>query len=234
MINKLKRNKNIWDYYQTEGKDVFKGSMARLSYVVKRVNCLKKTGKVLDIGLGDGSMLELFIKKGYECFGIDIAKRSIEKIKDKFTKLGYRVELAVCNISDIKYENSKFDIVIASEVLEHLTNKDLTNGINEVYRCLKKDGVFVATVPAEENLQEQTIFCPDCGAKFHRWGHQQSFSISTLEDLFRGFSRTEVKRVVFPSSSMNGFGYIEHCVKRLLLANGVNITGSSFIIYAKK
>ena len=61
MINKLKRNKNIWDYYQTEGKDVFKGSMARLSYVVKRVNCLKKTGKVLDIGLGDGSMLELFI-----------------------------------------------------------------------------------------------------------------------------------------------------------------------------
>jgi hypothetical protein len=46
--------------------------------------------------------------------------------------------------------------------------------LTEVIRVLKKNGVLVGTVPYRENLADGVAICPDCGRKFHRWGHMQS------------------------------------------------------------
>jgi len=49
------------------------------------------------------------------------------------------------NIENISEENGSFDVILCSEVLEHLPNP--VNAIKEFQRLLKKDGVLIITAP---------------------------------------------------------------------------------------
>ena len=51
-----------------------------------------------------------------------------------------------------KINNEEFDILIASDVLEHVY--DDKRAIREIYRILKKNGVAVITVPQPDNLEK--------------------------------------------------------------------------------
>jgi SAM-dependent methyltransferase len=54
----------------------------------------------------------------------------------------------------LTYTDSFFDLVLMSDVLEHVP--DLTRGIAEVYRVLKKKGFFIFTVPILEDRRSRS------------------------------------------------------------------------------
>jgi len=81
---------------------------------------------------------------------------------------------------DIPFPDRQFDVVIMTEVLEHLNEDVLRKTLSEVRRMLKPGGRLIGTVPANEILPENEVVCPHCGNVFHRWGHVQSFSPKTL------------------------------------------------------
>src|SRR6185312_3250597 len=84
---------------------------------------------------------------------------------------------------DIPFNDGMFDVVIMSEVLEHLTDTVIASTLTEVHRVLKPGGRFIGTVPADEKLSSEQVICPDCGKIFHRWGHVQEFSTDRLRSL---------------------------------------------------
>lgn len=174
------RQKRIWDYYQNEQKEVFYGNTARLSFLAKMVS----RQKVLNIGVGNGAFEELALKNGADVFTLDPSEDAIEKIRlrlnlDEKAKVGY--------CQDIPFPDEHFDAVIISEVLEHLDETTLLKTLNEIFRVLKDRGRLIGTVPSNENLDTQRIVCPECGTKFHRWGHVQSFSLKRLNILLRQY-----------------------------------------------
>lgn len=182
-MKKINQNQKIWDHFQTDQREVFKNSYPRFKFILNLIKKQKKNGKVLDVGLGDGYLLKILAKNNYECFGIDIAKESINANAKEFKKQNLTIKLKEGNINKIPFANDSFDFITASEVLEHLDDKDLALGIKEISRCLKKNSVFIGTVPANENLKENICFCPYCKKKFHRWGHKQSFTKKKLTKL---------------------------------------------------
>ena len=95
--------------------------------------------------------------------------------------------------SALPFGDAGFDAVVASEVLEHLTDEVLRPGLGEVARVLRPGGRFIGTVPAEELLDESLTVCPSCGHQFHRWGHVQSFSAARLKEVLS--ARFAVKRL---------------------------------------
>lgn len=120
----------------------------------------KKNEKILDVGCGDGyyillaSQLEKIFGVGleYEPKNLLAAERNFNNLKIKYRRLNRwkkRLEtgsyLIRGDINKMPFENNFFDKVVMSEVAEHLPN-DL-RGLKEVYRCLKKDGVLLLTVP---------------------------------------------------------------------------------------
>jgi hypothetical protein len=68
-----------------------------------------------------------------------------------------------------------------SEVLEHLDDTILEQGLREVRRVLMKGGLFIGTVPAREALEESMVYCPNCDTTFHRWGQARTFSLETMQ-----------------------------------------------------
>ena len=165
----------IWDYFQNEEIESFQGNIPRLSHVLKQ---FKANDKVLNIGVGNGYLEKLATKKGIDIHSLDPSEKSILRLKKYLqnkAKVGYSQE--------IPFENNYFDGVIMSEVIEHLNDDVINQTLVEINRVLKTTGLFIGTVPNNEDLKEQIVVCPKCGDIFHRWGHIQSFSQNRLKDL---------------------------------------------------
>lgn len=143
------------DQFWKNWKEDFQGD--RMAEEIIRLSKKFMGKKVLDIGAGSGAL----IKKIPRAIGIDLVKRP---------------GIIKGSINNIPFHQEQFDTVFATEVLEHLSDKDLIKGLQEVHRVLKKDGYFIATTPFDENLEERMVQCPQCGAKFHRMQHLRSFN----------------------------------------------------------
>ncbi|MEK6885359.1 MAG: class I SAM-dependent methyltransferase [Nanoarchaeota archaeon] len=111
---------------------------------VKLIHSIKPSGKLLEIGCGRGKLLNE-LKKDYSVFGTDISKAAIIESSKLIDKKNLRV-------SNIEKEpiKEKYDIILAFDVLEHLKNPDKT--IKNIKKSLKKDGVFIFSVPNNYGL----------------------------------------------------------------------------------
>jgi 2-polyprenyl-3-methyl-5-hydroxy-6-metoxy-1,4-benzoquinol methylase len=100
--------------------------------------------RVLDIGCGNGSQLAMPLSKhGYDLTGIDTDERSIEKAQSLSWGVS-NAHFVFGQLTDLA-PKSRFDVVILSEVLEHLNEpKDL---LALAVDRMERDGVLIVTVP---------------------------------------------------------------------------------------
>jgi hypothetical protein len=70
--------------------------------------------------------------------------------------------------------------VICTDVIEHLSDEDVERTFSEVWDVLPLGGHFIITTLNNEDLQANSVECPDCGCDFHRNGHLQSFDRERL------------------------------------------------------
>ncbi len=105
-----------------------------------------KPKKVLDVGCGRGFYIKslTFYKFIKEIHGIDINKNYLNQAKKIITN-DERISLKLKTIYKTDYPNNYFDLIIASEVLEHLKNDQ--NALKEIRRILKPKGKLIITVP---------------------------------------------------------------------------------------
>ncbi len=110
----------------------------------------KEVKNILDVGCGFG-LLSKKLKKTYpklDLYGIEHAKEASQSSQEI-------LKLLQCNIEDIasikrKLKTQKFDVIIFSDVLEHLY--DPVEIIKSYKSFLKQDGTIVVTVPNIANI----------------------------------------------------------------------------------
>lgn len=182
----------IWEAYQNDASLVGGcwPSGGRYSHLAKQVPA---DARVLNIGVGNGTLERLLIRKGAKVSCLDPSKAAIERLREALD-LGENAQAGYSQA--IPFPDDSFDVLIMSEVLEHLDDETLKETFSEVVRVLGPAGRFIGTVPADENLADSLVICPRCGEKFHRWGHVQSFSKERLIAVLGSiFSQVDVKRV---------------------------------------
>ncbi|MFL3008128.1 MAG: class I SAM-dependent methyltransferase [Candidatus Neomarinimicrobiota bacterium] len=135
----LNSYKNI--YYQIE--DYHWWNVSRRDIILKLLNPLISDGmKILDIGCSSGSLInKINSNKKLEIHGIDISSKAIKYSKDRGIQ-----NTQVMNADKLKYRDKEFDIIIASDVLEHIENDN--NALIEWKRVLKDNGFAIIFVPA--------------------------------------------------------------------------------------
>ncbi|MHB9155670.1 MAG: class I SAM-dependent methyltransferase [Endomicrobiales bacterium] len=231
-------SEKLWDHYQTEYRESFDPALSRLDLVFGMIRKLRPSGSVLDVGFGNGYLLKKLYAASYRCHGLDISKKNVAFTREEFEKEGRTVELRDGPLSAVPFENDAFDVVVASEVLEHLPSGEATvAAVREIARCLKAGGLFIGSVPADEDLGESVCFCPQCGLRFHRWGHQQSFDREKLLSLFRERfprARLSVRPAVFRDARLNIAGKCLYFIRRLKIALGLRTSEAHYIIKAVK
>lgn len=112
--------------------------------VAQGIGRLPSSTRLLDIGCGNGYLLEKIARLNPEVklFGLDFSEKLLKNAKKR---LGGKVKLVRANALALPFAGEEFDIVIISEVIEHL--EDPTGGLIEANRVLKRGGRLVLTFP---------------------------------------------------------------------------------------
>jgi SAM-dependent methyltransferase len=202
----------IWNYYQTESTDSFEGSQARIEFVVRRIPA---GASVLNIGCGTGLFERLGLARGLDVHALDPSEQAIAQLR---TALAIGDKAQVGHIQRLPFADGQFDVVVATEVLEHLPPEVTAAGLAEIRRVLKVGGRLLGTVPSRERLEDQIVVCPCCAARFHKWGHRQRFDPDAVRRLLsHGFTpMTVVARPFVPWSALTWKGQLVSAMKMLL------------------
>lgn len=190
----MEQNK-IWDYFQNaEHRDDFLKSAPRYHFLAKKIS---KSADALNIGVGRGGLERILLQQGTKVNCLDPSETSIQAIRDQ---LGIGDRAQVGYSQNMPFKSGSFDVVVMSEVLEHLDDSIMTETLHEVKRVLRPSGHFIGTVPANEVLEDLQVVCPKCGEVFHKWGHVQSFSRQRLEAVLEknGFKNITIEYQAFP------------------------------------
>lgn len=136
------------------------------------------SGKVLEVGCGEGRGVELLAPKADVFVGIDKIHHVIEKLHSKFPGMDFR-QMVIPPFSGL--EENEFDVVVSFQVIEHI--KDDLGYLKEIYRVLKPGGKALITTP---NIKMSLSRNP--------W-HIREYTARQLTDL---------AKTVFPKVEMRG------------------------------
>jgi ubiquinone/menaquinone biosynthesis C-methylase UbiE len=138
-----------WDKAFKEKGKIFVKPQRDISKIAK---CFKKAGvkKILDLGCGSGRHLVYLAKRGFDAYGIDIARHGIKIARDWLKKEGLKSHLKVGDMhKNLPYKDNFFDAIISIGTLNHGKIKEIRRTINEVRRILKPGGLIFITVNKE-------------------------------------------------------------------------------------
>lgn len=100
--------------------------------------------KILDLGCGQGYLSEALARFG-SVTGVDLAEETIERNKERFPQLNF-----VCGdvtAPALPQTLSRYDLIISSEVIEHLNIMNREQFLGNVYALLRPQGLFILTTP---------------------------------------------------------------------------------------
>jgi ubiquinone/menaquinone biosynthesis C-methylase UbiE len=124
---------------------------ARLSFF--QAECIDSNARVLDFGCGTGAILTGL--KGVNrsaSYGVDVSENAIGFAKAKFPDYNW---LQVPIDSALPFDNNRFDVVLSSEVIEHVF--DVDNYLRELHRVLKPGGILGLSCPFHGFLKDLLI-----------------------------------------------------------------------------
>ncbi len=100
--------------------------------------------KILDLGCGEGVLVEKFRGLGLNIIGADLNYESEFVLKRGIANTGF--------------EDKNFDIVLCLDVLEHLSFGEQEKAMLEIKRILKPDGILVLTLPNLAHLASRFAY----------------------------------------------------------------------------
>ena len=109
---------------------------------------LRAQDRVLDLGCGAGRFSALAAASGASTTGVDVAETALERARAAHPDLDFRL---VPFDGPLPLEDNSFDLVWASEVIEHVA--DTAAWLSEVRRVLAPRGRLLITTPAHGRLR---------------------------------------------------------------------------------
>lgn len=149
--------------------------------------------RALDVGCGTGEFTAALAEAGAVAVGVEVASAAVERARARHPGLDLRL---VPIDGPLPFEDNSFDLVWASEVIEHVT--DTARWLSEVRRVLAPGGRLLVTTPSHGRLRVALggveRFSEPLGDHLHLY---TKGSLGTLLHEF-GFSEVEVTAVDGP------------------------------------
>jgi len=162
-------------------------------------------GRLLDVGCGNGVFLKHTKQAGFEVWGIDFDKKSVEVARKALnTETIYAMSLEEF-YEYAKKKGLKFDVITFFEVLEH---QDKPREFLEMVKGLLKEGGYIAgSVPNRESMFQKDYNQKWCSYIDHPPHHFLRFSKESLEKVLKlsGFSEVSVRRLDFPFKELSPY-----------------------------
>ncbi|WP_188681466.1 class I SAM-dependent methyltransferase [Thermogymnomonas acidicola] len=129
------------------------GVLSKYRHITQYLKVNSKRGKALDFGTGFGAFLPVLSELNDEVIAVDAFDDQLRAAKDLCLYMGLKnvTVLKVARINGLSgFEDSTFDTILATDVLEHNLNyKDI---VVKLKRVLKTGGPLIVSLPREHLL----------------------------------------------------------------------------------
>ena len=167
---------------------------------VERVLLRSRVRRVLELGPGNGALLQSLQKAGFDVTGIDTDARCVERM---------RAQGIACHqgtLDDTEHLLGTYDAVIMCHVLEHLY--DPSRVLHTVHSHLRDGGVLYLTIPNIASVEARLFGKYWIGLDVPR--HITHFDLRSLTRLLAeaGFRIRLANDLPFPSSFVESIGLV--------------------------
>lgn len=166
----------------------FAGYKNVLNEIYKSIHSKKKT-TILDIGFGTGVLDKKLYDDGYKVWGVDFSEKMINIAQEKMPKaklFQYNFTKGLPN----EIENQKFDFIISTYALHHLTDDEKINFINKLKGILDINGTILIGDVAFETRELHDNCKKQCG---EGWDDEEFYFV--FDELKQSYSNLEYKRI---------------------------------------
>jgi len=200
---------------------------SRKQQLAKYIHFLPKFGPILDVGCGNGLMLEALSDHGFNAQGIDLDPEKVDACNQK-----QLAALEADTLSFLKNTSSVYSGIVCSHLVEHLWPDEIIKLFELSFQRLQPNGIFIILTPNPSNLYVITnTFWLDAS-------HKRPYPSELLKKMLisTGFSIIESgeDRFYLPN---NRFRRIGLKVKRLILGKALfdlNYSSGEIFVVAKK
>jgi SAM-dependent methyltransferase len=182
-------NRRVYQSYVSSGafgsiSDTPPDLKPRLPYLKRLIGKFfpaERQSYILDVGCGDGGFLSAARDLGYrQSVGVDLSEEQVQIARSRGLPQVHQAEM----IPFLREQTlESFDLVVAFDVIEHLSKKELMVVIGEVHRILKKGGRWIIHVPNAQSPFFGRI-------RYGDFTHELAFTQRSLASVLRvgGFS----------------------------------------------
>ncbi|MFX1511810.1 MAG: class I SAM-dependent methyltransferase [Promethearchaeota archaeon] len=153
--------------------DVHSDKKKNQETAIMRLNEIEEftnTGRLLDVGFGNGCVLIEAKRRNWEVFGIEVSPFCVELIKTK------GIPVACTDLLNYTGQEKSFDVITMYSVIEHTHNP--IRYLQRVYNLLKPNGILVIRLPDT----------PEDGPPASLIAHLYHFNILTISKLLERYS----------------------------------------------
>jgi SAM-dependent methyltransferase len=145
-------------YYDRATFEVPEQVAAALRRIVHAAEPFRQSGRWLDMGFGEGALLDLVAEAGWSCSGTEISPRVLEQGRSR----GWAV--AASTDDPALFPPASFDVVTMVELVEHVPAP--TRFLGDAARLLRPGGLLYITTPNANSLNRRylghswSVVCP--------------------------------------------------------------------------
>lgn len=157
-----------------------------------------KVNRLLELGCGNGKLWQenKIDLRNREIFLSDISEGMVEEVRNK---LGSDFNCIVADAEKIPFKDAYFDSVIANHVLFYLN--DLNQGLKEISRVLKSNGVLYCSTYGSRHMKEITDIVQNFDSRINLSNHSlyDVFGLENGECILKQYF-TSVQRMDYQDS----------------------------------
>lgn len=195
------------------------GKLRQDSYIIEKTKVIldiipRECTTIVDVGCGDGAITNVLAEK-YEVVGIDSSKVALKFLSQSASPI-------MASADYLPLQKQSADLILSSELLEHLPDKAFLKAISEIKRTSKK--YVLISVQNKEKLRRRYTKCNSCGFEFHIYGHLRSFNLSKLVGYFDGYA-VEYSTVLgsLEEKSFDGIYYLKNKVANTYFIGTISV-----------
>ncbi|MDZ7798232.1 MAG: methyltransferase domain-containing protein [Patescibacteria group bacterium] len=150
---------------------------------VTQIHKIIKSGKVLDVGVGEGRNALFLAKQGFEISGIDVSKEAICKFL-KFAKTeNLNVSGIVSDIVNFDFKQN-YEVIISIATLHLISKNKVVDIIKKIKEHTKPNGINLLTVFTKKDIG------------FKEYPNLYFFDEDELKELYKDWQILEYKNYV--------------------------------------
>lgn len=177
-------------------------------------------GLLLELGCGSGATLKKFKDWGWQVTGLDFDEQAVKNARSK----GLSVEHG--DIFMQKYPDNCFDAIFSSHVFEHVPDPEAL--LNESFRILKPNGIFVSVMPNSDSLLHR--YFESNWRELDPPRHLHIFNPDSLASIFQRvkFNSLDIKTSNY---SATGVWFMSYKISKCGVANMQELSPTRYLGY---